>query len=342
MGDAKRRGPSDRGRYYPADNKRIMKELTVISGKGGTGKTSLVAAFASMTRSAVMADCDVDAADLHLILKPEIKERHAFESGFTATIQPSLCNECGDCLDLCRFDAIDEDFTVDPLSCEGCGVCADNCPVEAIYLKKEVGGVWYVSETRFGPLVHARLGVAQENSGRLVSIVRNRAKQIAEERGLQAVIVDGSPGIGCPVISSVTGTDLILAVAEPTQSGRHDLERVLQLANHFHVGAAVCVNKFDLNEELTEDIRALSVESGAAFLGTIPYDPNVTQAMVAGMAVTEFSNGPATWAISEVCTKAFARLELLSSGVAGVFQNRTRKDTKEENRPRSGSGGAVL
>ncbi len=291
-----------------------MKELTVISGKGGTGKTSLVAAFASMSRNAVIADCDVDAADLHLVLNPEVKEEHAFESGFTAIIDPSLCNECGDCLNLCRFDAIDDDFKIDSLSCEGCGVCADNCPVDAIRLEKDIGGAWFVSDTKYGPMVHAKLGVAQENSGRLVSIVRSRAKEIAEEQGRDVVIVDGSPGIGCPVISSVTGTDLILAVAEPTQSGRHDLGRVLELARHFRIKAAVCVNKYDLNKEITEEIRALCAGAGATFVGTIPYDAAVTEAMVAGMAVTEFSNSPASWAISEVYTKALAMLDMARAG----------------------------
>ena len=287
-----------------------MKELTVISGKGGTGKTTLVAAFASMVRNAVMADCDVDAADLHLILKPDVKEEHTFESGFTAAINLNLCNECGECLHLCRFDAIDETFRIDPMSCEGCGVCVDNCPVEAISLERDIGGKWYVSDTRFGPMVHAKLGVAQENSGRLVSIVRTRAKEIAEERGLEVAIVDGSPGIGCPVISTVTGTDLILAVTEPTPSGRHDLERVLQLARFFHVKAAVCVNKSDLNPAATEEIRALCNGDGAAFLGTIPYDAAVTEAMVNGKAVTEHGDSAASRAMSEICEKALGMLDI--------------------------------
>lgn len=280
-----------------------MKELTVISGKGGTGKTSLVAAFASTTRNAIIADCDVDAADLHLILHPDIKEQHDFESGYTATIDPALCNECGDCVDLCRFDAISDDFRVDPLSCEGCGVCSDHCPVEAINLTRDIGGRWFVSETRFGPLVHAKLGVAQENSGRLVAIVRNRAKEIAQERGLDWTIVDGSPGVGCPVISSITGTDLILAVAEPTQSGKHDLDRVLQLARHFRVKAAVCVNKYDLNEDVTGEIMKMCGNDGAVFVGKIPYDRSVTEAMIEGKAVTEYKDGGAASAMSEICKK---------------------------------------
>jgi MinD superfamily P-loop ATPase len=280
-----------------------MKELTVISGKGGTGKTSLVAAFASMAHDAVIADCDVDAADLHLILDPDVKQEHDFHGGYVAAVHPMLCNECGVCLDLCRFGAINQDFQVDPLSCEGCGVCADNCPVDAIILERDDAGKWFVSETRFGPMVHARLGVAQENSGKLVSQVRARAKEIAEERKLDLAIVDGSPGIGCPVVSSVTGTDLVFAVTEPTQSGRYDLGRVLQLARHFRVKAAVCVNKYDLNEAVTEEIRALCDGNGTEFVGTIPYDISVTEAMVARKAVTEYGDGPATKAIKEIWRK---------------------------------------
>jgi MinD superfamily P-loop ATPase len=291
-----------------------MKEMTVISGKGGTGKTSLVAAIASTVRSAVIADCDVDAADLHLILSPDIIESYDFESGYTAAIDSNACNLCGECLDLCRFEAISEEFRVDPLSCEGCGVCSDYCPEEAIRLERDIGGKWFVSETRFGPMVHARLGVAQENSGRLVSIVRNSAKDLARERGLDYAIVDGSPGVGCPVISSITGTDLVLAVAEPTQSGLHDLGRVLELARHFRVTAAVCVNKYDLNEQVAGDIEDLCDKDGAKYVGRIPYDRSVTEAMIEGKAVTEYADGGAASAMSEVCTKAMAMLKAQESG----------------------------
>jgi len=286
-----------------------MKELTVISGKGGTGKTSLVAAFASMARNAIIADCDVDAADLHLILHPDVKQEHIFDSGHVAVIHPGLCNECGECLDLCRFDAISDDFQVDELSCEGCGVCCDNCPVDAITMELDDAGKWFVSETRFGPMVHAKLGVAQENSGKLVTQVRTRTKEIADERSLDMAIVDGSPGIGCPVVSSVTGTDLILAVSEPTQSGRHDLERVLQLARHFNLKSAVCVNKADLNKDVTAEIEGMCGKNGTVFVGTVPYDKSVTEAMVAGKTLTEYNNGPATEAVKEIWKKT---LELLN------------------------------
>jgi MinD superfamily P-loop ATPase len=276
-----------------------------------------VAAFASIARTAVIADCDVDAADLHLILHPDVKEQHDFESGFTAVIDPDLCTLCGECVDLCRFDAIDDEFRIDPLSCEGCGVCADYCPVEAIHLKRDIGGRWFVSETRCGPMVHAKLGVAQENSGRLVSIVRNRAKELAEEQALDYTIVDGSPGIGCPVISSITGTDLILAVAEPTRSGLHDLGRVLELARHFHIKTAVCVNKYDLNEQVTEQIIGLCNGNVVTFVGKIPYDRSVTDAMIEGKAVTEYTNNGAALAMSEICTKVLGMLGKKGTDGAG-------------------------
>jgi MinD superfamily P-loop ATPase len=291
-----------------------MKELTVISGKGGTGKTSVVAAFASIVKSAIIADCDVDAADLHLILHPDVKERHDFDSGFKASIDTGICTLCGECLELCRFDAISPDFRVDHLSCEGCGVCYDYCPVDAISLNRDVGGKWFVSETRFGPLVHAKLGVAQENSGRLVSIVRNRAKELAKELSLDYAIVDGSPGVGCPVISSITGTDMVLAVAEPTQSGLHDLSRVLELARHFRVRTAVCVNKYDLNEEVTGRIVRLCKGDGATFAGVIPYDKAVTEAMIEGKAVTEYSDNGAASAISGICEKTLGMLNGAGNG----------------------------
>jgi len=286
-----------------------MKELTVISGKGGTGKTSIVGVFASLAESAVIADCDVDAADLHLILQPEVVEEHEFRSGLVAVINPSLCNDCGDCRELCRFDAIDEQYTVDPIKCEGCGVCADNCPVEAISMVPDKAGRWFVSETRFGPMVHAKLGIGQENSGRLVSIVRSKAKEIGEARGLALGIVDGSPGIGCPVISSITGTDLVVVVTEPTQSGLHDMERVLELAKHFRVKAAVCVNKYDLNPDVAQQIERLCENKRLAFLGAIPYDSAVTEAMVAGKTVAEYG-GAAAAALEKVFDGACEILQI--------------------------------
>jgi len=272
-----------------------MKELVVISGKGGTGKTSLTASFAVLAHRPVIADCDVDAADLHLVLLPQVKERHEFRSGHEAVIRQADCIGCGACLAYCRFEAArmngqgagEATFSIDPLSCEGCGVCVRFCPVEAIDFPERVCGEWTVSETRCGPMVHARLGVAAENSGKLVSTVRREARRIAEDKGHPLVLVDGSPGIGCPVIASVTGASLVLGVTEPTVSGEHDLERVLALARHFDIPTAVCVNKWDLNVEITERIETKAHQAGARVVGRVRYDPAVTLAQMQERAVVE-------------------------------------------------------
>jgi MinD superfamily P-loop ATPase len=221
-----------------------MKELVIISGKGGTGKTSLVASFAALAENKVLADCDVDAADLHLILSPSVKKQEVFRAMPKFFVNQGSCIPCGKCLSLCRFDAIKstqsndgeiEKIGIDPISCEGCGVCAYFCPAEAIERTTNDSGHWFISDTRHGPMVHARLGIAAENSGKLVTIVRTQAKRVAEEKGLDLVIVDGPPGIGCPVIASITGTSLVLIVTEPTLSARHDLERAAALAAHFRI-----------------------------------------------------------------------------------------------------------
>ncbi len=283
-----------------------MRELTVISGKGGTGKTSLVAAMASLAPSVVCADCDVDAADLHLLLAPDTVERHEFEGGLIAAIDPGLCSACGTCRELCRFDAVIEKdgvFTIDPHLCEGCGVCHDHCPVECISLERETAGQWFVSDTRVGPMVHARLGIAQDNSGKLVSKVRERAREVAQENELDLVLIDGSPGIGCPVIASITGADQLLVVSEPTMSGLHDMERVLELAAGFRVPVAVCVNKHDLNLVMTQRIAEQAETAGAVFLGEIPFDRSVTAAMIAGQTLPEFGPSPAATAVGKIWEK---------------------------------------
>ncbi|GAI55778.1 unnamed protein product, partial [marine sediment metagenome] len=192
-----------------------MKEVVVLSGKGGTGKTSIVGSFAALAESKVLADCDVDAADLHLLLNPSIKEENEFWSGEVAVIDDEKCTQCGLCQDVCRFDAIN-DFKVDPISCEGCGFCYHICPDEAITMRENLSGQWFISDTKYGPLVHARLGIAQENSGKLVAVVRQRAKQIADKHDFDYIISDGPPGIGCPVISSLSGANVALLVTEPT------------------------------------------------------------------------------------------------------------------------------
>ena len=272
-----------------------MKELVVISGKGGTGKTSLAASFAVLADRPVAADCDVDAADLHLVLSPRIKERHEFRSGHEAVIRQEDCIGCGACLAHCRFGAVrmngksagDATFFIDPVACEGCGVCVRFCPEKAIDFPERLCGEWIISETRCGPMVHARLGVAAENSGKLVSTVRREARRIAEEELRSLVIVDGPPGIGCPVIASLTGATLVLAVTEPTVSGEHDLERVLSLTRHFSIPAVVCVNKWDLNPEMTKRIEDKARQAGARVVGRIRYDRAVTLAQMQERAVVE-------------------------------------------------------
>ena len=280
-----------------------MKELTIISGKGGTGKTSVVASFAALARDKVLADGDVDAADLHLILAPEIKHEEDFMGGRTARINLEACTECGECLERCQFDAISPDFVVNRIDCEGCGVCVHFCPVEAIEFPRNICGKWYISETRLGPMVHAKLGIAEENSGLLVSLVRNQAKVLAEERGLDTIIVDGPPGIGCPVIASITGTSAVLIVTEPTLSGMHDLERVGGLAAHFKIPTLACVNKFDLNEEMSDQIADYCARNHVDLVGRIPYDTAVTRAMVAGKSIVEFSDGKVSDAIKGIWHK---------------------------------------
>jgi len=267
-----------------------MKELVVISGKGGTGKTSLLAAFASLSNKKAFCDADVDAADLHLIMDPRIEERHAFESGHEAVIIRDMCTQCGLCRELCKWNAISEDFVVDTIGCEGCGVCYYFCPEKAINFPLKTCGEWYLSETRFGPMAHARLGIAEENSGKLVSLIRKEGKKLAEKKNLDLLLTDGPPGIGCPVIASLGGAAATLIVAEPTVSGKHDMERVAELAAFFKVPAMVCVNKFDLNPEMGQAIEAFAREKNVTVMGRIPFDPVFTKAMVQGKTIFEFDD----------------------------------------------------
>jgi len=265
-----------------------VKEVVVLSGKGGTGKTSFVGSFAALAKDAVLADCDVDAADLHLLLQPAQREKHEFWSGQTASIAEDRCTQCGLCQELCRFKAI-KDFRIDPISCEGCGFCSRICPTEAITMKENLAGHWFISNTRYGSLVHARLGIAQENSGKLVALVRQQARQLADKEGADYVISDGPPGIGCPVISSLSGANLALLVTEPTLSGIHDLERVLGVCQHFGVPALVCINKYDINEDNTHQIERYCLSQGVEVAARIPFDNVVTEAMVHGLPVVEYS-----------------------------------------------------
>jgi MinD superfamily P-loop ATPase len=277
-----------------------MKEIVVISGKGGTGKTSIVASFAALAKNAVLADCDVDAADLHLILEPDIKQTYDFIGGKSASIITEKCIGCGRCEEVCNFDAalfngpandiVERTYTVDSIACEGCKVCVEFCPVDAIEFKDAVNGQWFISDTRFGPMVHAKLGIAEENSGKLVSLIRKQAKQIATERNKDLIIVDGSPGIGCPVIASITGADLVLAVTEPTISAQHDLDRVIELTEHFRIPIAICINKFDINREIAKAIEEKTNQKSLKVIGKISYDIVVTKAQIAAKSIVEYSN----------------------------------------------------
>lgn len=290
-----------------------MKEIVVLSGKGGTGKTSIVGSLAVLAERKVLADCDVDAADLHLLLSPSQKQKNEFWSGQVAQIDESRCNECGLCQELCRFNAI-QNFKVDLISCEGCGFCSHICPTEAINMKENISGYWFISDSRYGTIVHARLGIAQENSGKLVAVVRQQAKQVAKERGLDYIISDGPPGIGCPVISSLSGANLALLVTEPTLSAMHDLDRVLDVCRHFNIPARVCINKYDLNEENTRQIEVQCYSRGVEIAGKLPYDNIVTESIIRGVPVVEYSKGN----IANEMEKMWHSLsEILSNGNKG-------------------------
>jgi MinD superfamily P-loop ATPase len=292
-----------------------MKQIVVISGKGGTGKTVVTASFGALAGNlaggeispqsggVTMADCDVDAADLHLLLKPQIKQREEFRSGSTAFIDKDKCNQCGLCRELCRFKAIGSDFVVDPVSCEGCAFCAFACPQKAIEMQENVTGEWFISSTRFGPLVHAKLGIAEENSGKLVSLVRKKAKEIAEKSNSDWIIIDGSPGIGCPVIASISGVDCALVVTEPTLSGLHDADRVIRVAKHFGIKTALVINKYDLNQDMAKKIENYCNLENIELLGKIPFDKTVVEAVVKAQTVIEYGDNLVSREIRNIWTK---------------------------------------
>ncbi|HPF32616.1 MAG TPA: ATP-binding protein [Candidatus Sabulitectum sp.] len=290
-----------------------MKELVIISGKGGTGKTSITGCFAALAKDAVIADCDVDAADLHMLVSPEVRKTSDFISGNIALIREKDCTGCGVCAEKCRFEAISASssgrFVVDPHGCEGCGVCVEVCPVGAVDFPERHCGQWYMSETRFGPMVHARLGIAQENSGKLVSLVRREAAEKARELGKDLVIVDGPPGVGCPVIASITGASLVVIVTEPTLSGKHDMIRVIELAEHFSIPAAVIVNKWDINPEMTAGIEEEAEGRGVEPLGRIPYDRAFTASQIRGRTLVEESDGPSARNIETIWEKVWRKLK---------------------------------
>lgn len=285
-----------------------MKEIVIISGKGGTGKTSLLGAFAALAQQKIVfADCDVDAADLHLILKPTIIRQTEFRSGHAASIDAAGCNGCGTCLSLCRYGAVIRErdmptnvFRIDPVACEGCGVCVQFCPQKTILFEEQVCGAWFISQTRLGTMVHAKLGIAAENSGKLVTLVRSEAKKIAEEQGAETILIDGSPGTGCPVIASLTAASRALIVTEPTVSGVHDFKRVAALAHKLGIPTDVCVNKWDVNPETTDAIRSYAEEKGIRFVGTVRYDRAVTRAQRAAMTLPEYMHDGIVEDISRV------------------------------------------
>lgn len=296
-----------------------MTEILIISGKGGTGKTSITAALAAHFESCVLADCDVDASDLHLILTPDIRQTNDFISGHEAKIRQEDCTKCLKCFDACRFDAIKKDgkgsIFIDAIACEGCGVCSWVCPKRAIDFNESSCGQWFFSETRFGPMIHAKLTAAAENSGKLVSEVRFQAKLTSKETGIETVLIDGPPGIGCPVIASMTGVDYVLIVTEPTLSGLHDMERVFTLAKHFGAKILVCVNKCDINKEIACDIECKAKQSGIPVIGKIPYDKAFTQAQINRKTVTEYGKSAAQNAIKDLFK---------------ILNKETTKETKDE------------
>jgi len=266
-----------------------MKQLTVLSGKGGTGKTTITASLAVLARNAVLADCDVDAPDLHMLLHPEVIKTQEFKGSKLAVIDKTKCDNCGFCREKCRFDAITEAIEVDPVACEGCGVCAAICPADAITMTERVSGYAYISKTRYGFMAHALLSPGESNSGKLVSLVRQNARILSEKEKSDLIIIDGPPGIGCPVIASVTGVDVGLVVTEPTMSGIHDLQRALQLLAHFSVTPLVCVNMYDINKDNTDKILRFCKDNSIKVVGRIPFNPKVTEAMVNGKSIMEYA-----------------------------------------------------
>jgi len=286
-----------------------VQEVVVLSGKGGTGKTSLVGALAALAPEKVLCDADVDAADLHLLLRPNIRERHAFYAGHKAVIDPERCVRCGDCLNWCRFGAISDSLEINSLLCEGCGICWYLCPAQAVDFPENLCGEWFISTTRFGPLVHARLGIAAENSGKLVALVRKEARQLAEAQGLGWILTDGPPGIGCPVIACLSEATSVLVITEPSVAGRHDLERVAALAKHFGLPVSVLVNKADLYWETAQEIAQFCQRQGYGFLGFVPFEADFTRAQVEGKTIMEYNNANLKEILREVWEKLASEIQ---------------------------------
>ncbi len=269
-----------------------MNEITILSGKGGTGKTTITAALSSITENTIFCDSDVDAADLHLILQPEIRETHTFESGWIASVDQTICTQCGICMDYCRFEAIHTDsagnYEINPFECEGCRLCERVCPEHAIKSKQNDNNNWFVSTTRFGPFVHAKMGPGEENSGKLVSQVRQKAKEIAKESGFMYILNDGPPGIGCPVIASLTGTHRVLIVIEPSQSSLHDAKRLIELVRSFEVKIFAIINKYDLHPGTSKLAEEYLRDEHIPLISKIPFDTDFVKAMINKKSIIEF------------------------------------------------------
>ena len=278
----------------------MVKQITIISGKGGTGKTTITAAFTALARDPVIVDADVDAADMHLLLHPEVKNSEIFNGLDVAQKNDDICTDCGLCYENCRYGSFDPDNTLHPEKCEGCAVCELVCPVGAIKMVTRNAGESYVSDTRFGTMVHAKMHPGEEATGKLVALVREKARKIAEREGNDLIIVDGPPGTGCTVIAAITGVDLVLIVIEPTLSGIHDAKRIIEVARHFNVPALACINKFDINEENTAHIIEFCKAEGIEVVGKLAYDETATKAMMAEKTVVEFSDGELAQAIKDI------------------------------------------
>ncbi|MGD9108366.1 MAG: ATP-binding protein [Gammaproteobacteria bacterium] len=267
-----------------------MRQIVIISGKGGTGKTVLTGAFAALAENKIIVDCDVDAADLHLLLNPTIKEKHVFKSGFTASIDQKKCIQCLKCIKACRFNAIDDNLSIDPVSCEGCKFCYNLCPTKAIELKENTSGEWFVSDTKFGTFVHAKLGIAEENSGKLVSLIRKQAQQLAVKQNKDLIIIDGAPGIGCPVIACISNVDCVVVVTEPTLSGLHDAKRVIKVAQHFNAPIKLIINKYDLNEDMTKTIMQYCDKNNILVIGKIRFNSAIVESIINAKTIMEYSD----------------------------------------------------
>ncbi len=276
-----------------------MKQIVVISGKGGTGKTTVTAALASLIENKVVVDCDVDASDLHIIFNPEILREEPFYMGVKASIDKTKCVKCGKCIEVCRFGAIDDDYNINPMLCEGCAFCHTVCEYDAVSLNENLCGKYYISTTRFGDFIHAELGIAEENSGKLVSLIRNEARKLAEEKGLDYVLIDGSPGIGCPVLASLTGADMVLIVTEPTLSAFSDLKRIMELVKRFELKPYLILNKAGVNESIENKIFSYALKNGVMIAGKIKYSYEVVKAMLSGKTLVEY-NGMSRESIEKI------------------------------------------